>query len=403
MNGTMLNFSKNISSENVKTIIGLMPPNHRQYKIRTVVLDAGHGGKDSGCLGKDSQEKNLTLEYVLSLGAMIESKYPDIQVIYTRKTDEFIELHERANIANRAKADLFISIHCNWNPNTSPYGTETYVLGLHRAKDNLEVAKRENSSIFLESNYEKNYEGFDPNSPEGNILISMSQNAHLTQSISLAEKIEKEFANKSNRKSRGVRQAGFLVLRATSMPAILVETGFLSNVKEEDYMTSKKGKKEIVENIFHGFEKYKSTVEFVYPEDEAAIASAQTEKDNSHKKASEANGSLKNPDVNSLSILRSLVTPENNSSGLVEICVQLEVTKSVQDLGQKKWEPFNKIIARSENNLLKYQVVCSTMEEARTVKSVAKENGFPQAFICAYRDGERVSLEEVNENKIGLR
>jgi N-acetylmuramoyl-L-alanine amidase len=180
---------------------------------------------------------------VLNLGAMIESAYPDIQVVYTRKTDVFIELHERANIANHAKADLFISIHCNWNPNTSPYGTETYVLGLHRAKDNLEVAKRENSSIFLENNYEKNYAGFDPNSPEGNILMTMSQNAHLTQSISIAEKIEKEFEHKSNRKSRGVRQAGFLVLRATSMPAVLIETGFLSNTKEEDYMTSAKGKK----------------------------------------------------------------------------------------------------------------------------------------------------------------
>ena len=402
--GQVLNFSKNITHQMVESVVNMIPPGNRQFKLRTIVLDAGHGGKDSGCLGKDSKEKDLTLEYVLNLGAMIESAYPDIQVVYTRKTDVFIELHERANIANHAKADLFISIHCNWNPNTSPYGTETYVLGLHRAKDNLEVAKRENSSIFLENNYEKNYAGFDPNSPEGNILMTMSQNAHLTQSISIAEKIEKEFEHKSNRKSRGVRQAGFLVLRATSMPAVLIETGFLSNTKEEDYMTSAKGKKEIVENIFRGFEKFKANVEFSAPDDNGLIAKSTATPQVRNETVKQGVGVEQNSSkVDELSILSKQNTNENNTSNLVEICVQLEATKSVQDLEQKKWEPFSNIIARSENNALKYQVVCNSMEEARTVKTKAKENGFPEAFICAYRNGERVSLDEVVENSIGLR
>lgn len=411
---SVLNFSKNISGDNIEAIVNLLPKNHRQYKIRTIVLDAGHGGKDGGCLGKDSREKNLTLEYVLALGAKIEKAYPDINVIYTRKTDEFIELYERANIANRAKADLFISIHCNWNPNTNPYGTETYVLGLHRAKDNLEVAKRENSSIFLENDYQKNYDGFDPNSPEGNILFSMSQNAHLTQSISIAEKIEREFEITSSRKSRGVRQAGFLVLRATSMPAILIETGFLSNVNEETYMTSAKGKKEIVDNIFRGFERYKATVEFSSGDDEKAIADHSENKvKKQEKKIPEAKkvepeaitaNTESSEKINDLSILNNQADINNyNNQEKVEICVQLEVTKSIQDLSLSKWSPFSNIIARSENNFLKYQVICTSLEEARSVKQIAKSQGFPEAFICAYRDGDRISLDEINEHKIGLR
>ncbi|KXK19429.1 MAG: cell wall hydrolase/autolysin [Candidatus Parvibacillus calidus] len=411
---SVLKFSKNLSQSDLESIINLLPEGHRQYKIRTIVLDAGHGGKDGGCLGKDSREKNLTLEYVLALGAKIEKAYPDINVIYTRKTDEFIELHERANIANRAKADLFISIHCNWNPNSNPYGTETYVLGLHRAKDNLEVAKRENSSIFLENDYQKNYDGFDPNSPEGNILLSMSQNAHLTQSISIAEKIEHEFENTSGRKSRGVRQAGFLVLRATSMPAILIETGFLSNVNEESYMTSSKGKKEIVDNIFRGFERYKSNVEFSSGGEEKILADNSGNKNKkqeegvieSQKKVvvNETTNPVASDKTKDLSIINNLVDTNNdNNPEKVEICVQLEVTKTIQDLSLAKWSPFSNIITRSENNLLKYQVVCTSIEEARSVKQVAKNQGFPQAFICAYRDGERISLEEINEHKIGLR
>ncbi len=416
--GRVLNFSKIINDRVLSSIISEVPQNGREYRLRTIVLDAGHGGKDGGCTGTDSKEKNLTLEYVLNLGEMISAKYPDINVVYTRKKDEFIELYERANIANRNKADLFISIHCNWNPNTSPYGTETYVLGLHRAKDNLEVAKRENSSIYLENNYEKNYDGFDPNSPEGNILFTMCQNAHLDQSISLAEKIEKEFAVKSQRKSRGVRQAGFLVLRATSMPAILVETGFLSNSGEEDYMTSSKGKREIVQNIFHGFEKYKASIEFSAEEPLAAVKTAKSkpqseEKDfddepeivaqivNDIQPVERQKVQGKEPVKNVSSIKGEDFTANKNG---VEICVQLIVTKTIIDMSAPKWSEFKNIIARNESDLLKYQVVCASMNEAGEVKAQAREIGFPEAFICAYRNGQRISLEDLNdEGKMGSR
>ncbi len=230
--------------------------------IRKVVLDAGHGGKDGGCSGKHSIEKDIALDITLRLGQMIKNNFDDVEVIYTRDRDEFIPLHERANIANRNQADLFISIHCNTTPKrNSAQGTETFVLGLHRAEDNLAVAKRENSVITQEEDYQKHYGGYDPNSDEGHITLSMYQNAFLDQSIALANFIEDEFTNHGNRVSRGVKQAGFLVLRNTVMPSVLIETGFLNHSKEESFLTSEAGKAKIASAIFNAFSKYKYDVD----------------------------------------------------------------------------------------------------------------------------------------------
>ncbi|MCB0688117.1 MAG: N-acetylmuramoyl-L-alanine amidase, partial [Saprospiraceae bacterium] len=196
--------------------------------VKKVVLDAGHGGKDGGCSGKNSKEKDIALDITLRVGQLIKKHHPDVEVIYTRKMDEFIPLHERAAIANRNEADIFISIHCNTTAKrNSALGTETFVMGLHRAEDNLMVAKRENSVITQENNYEQHYDGYDPNSDEGHIMLSMYQNAFLDQSIALANLIEEEFKNHGQRVSRGVKQAGFLVLRNTVMPSVLIEAGFL--------------------------------------------------------------------------------------------------------------------------------------------------------------------------------
>ncbi|MCH2044779.1 MAG: N-acetylmuramoyl-L-alanine amidase, partial [Saprospiraceae bacterium] len=202
-----------------------------QKKVRRVIIDAGHGGKDSGSLGSKCQEKDIALKIALKLGEYISTYLPDVEVVYTRKTDKFIPLHERAEIANDSDADVFISVHCNSLPKAKKYinGTETYVMGLHRAEENLAVAKRENEVILLENDYQQRYEGYDPSSPEAHIIFSMYQNAYLGQSILLAEKVESQFKNRAKRSSRGVKQAGFVVLRATAMPSILVETGFLSN------------------------------------------------------------------------------------------------------------------------------------------------------------------------------
>ncbi|MBI1193942.1 MAG: hypothetical protein GC205_12350 [Bacteroidetes bacterium] len=227
------------------------------YKVRKVVIDAGHGGHDHGCSGAHSKEKHVALQIALKVGAYIEKSLPDVEVIYTRKTDVFVELYERAAIANRADADVFVSIHCNANPNPTPYGTETYVMGLHRNEANLGVAKRENDVILLEDDYNHHYDGFDPNSPNAHIIFSLFQGAHLEQSIELAGRIEEQFSERVGRKSRGVKQAGFLVLYKTTMPAVLIETGFLTNANEENFLASEQGMDLMASAVFRAFRDYK--------------------------------------------------------------------------------------------------------------------------------------------------
>ncbi len=226
-----------------------------------VVIDAGHGGKDPGSISHKVQEKKITLAIAKKLGKMLKDSIKGVKVIYTRSTDKFIELHERPKIANRNKADIFISIHCNHNGNTKPYGSETYVMGLHKSNGNLDVAKRENAAVLYEDDYEgkKEYEGFDPNSPEAHIIFSFYQNAFLDQSLHLASYIETHLsARKKMKKSRGVKQAGFLVLWKTAMPSVLIETGFISNTKERAYLSSDRGKKEVAHSIFKAVKQYQT-------------------------------------------------------------------------------------------------------------------------------------------------
>lgn len=230
-------------------------------KIRTVVIDPGHGGKDPGTLGKKTQEKEIVLGIALKLGKYIEEHLKDVKVIYTRKTDVFVPLHERAEIANKSQADIFISIHANADPKWRAEGTETYAMGLHKSDDNLEVAKVENSVILLEEDYTTNYENFDPNSAESYIAISLMQNIHLEQSLELASHIQNQFRERVKRKDRGVKQAGFLVLWQTTMPSVLVETGFLSNSDEEKFLASNQGQDYIASAIYRAFRDYKNHVE----------------------------------------------------------------------------------------------------------------------------------------------
>lgn len=231
------------------------------FQLKTIVIDAGHGGKDPGCSGKDSHEKHLALAIAKKFGAAIRSQYPEMNVILTRDKDIFIPLYERAAIANRAKADLFVSIHCNALPSSkATAGSETYVMGLHTANHNLDVAKRENDAILLEADYEQNYD-YDPNSDEGHILLSMYQNAFLEQSIQFAERVEHHFHVTAHRKSRGVKQAGFVVLKETAMPSVLVETGFLTSASEEAFLKSSEGQDTIANALLLAFAEYKIQVE----------------------------------------------------------------------------------------------------------------------------------------------
>jgi N-acetylmuramoyl-L-alanine amidase len=231
------------------------------YQLKRVVIDAGHGGKDPGTHGHFSNEKDIALAIALELGAIINKHLPDVEVIYTRKDDTFLELEERANIANKHNADVFISIHCNSAGNKEVHGTETFIMGLHKNAQNLEVAKRENSVILLEDDYEQKYEGFDPNSAESYIVFSLMQSAFLQNSLQLADKVEHQFKKRVGRKSRGVKQAGFVVLWRTAMPSILIETGFISNEAEEKYLNDKLGQTYVASGIFRAFRDYKMELE----------------------------------------------------------------------------------------------------------------------------------------------
>lgn len=225
----------------------------------TVVIDPGHGGKDPGAVGSSSKEKDIVLSVGLKLGKLIENNHPDVHVIYTRKDDRFVELNRRAEIANKAHADLFISLHCNAldRRRTSPQGVETFVLGLHRSKDNLDVAKAENSVIMYEEDYSVKYEGFNPNEPESYIIFEFMANEFLDRSVYFATMVQNQLVSNSKRVNRNVRQAGFLVLREVAMPSVLVELGYISNREEEAYLKSDRGQTSLAASIYNGFKEYK--------------------------------------------------------------------------------------------------------------------------------------------------
>ncbi|KAA9338756.1 N-acetylmuramoyl-L-alanine amidase [Hymenobacter busanensis] len=238
----------------------LRPAAPKGYRLRTVVLDAGHGGKDRGCAGQSAREADVSLKIILELGHLIEENMPGVKVVYTRKTDVFVELADRAGIANRANADLFISVHCNAGP-SGARGTEVWTMGPHKTEANLAVAKRENAVILQEDNYQARYNGFDPRSPQSHILFSLYQSAYIDNSLRLAQNVDHEFRTTVGRASRGVKQAGFLVLWKSTMPSVLIEAGFLTNPGEERYLNDKSGQSYMASGIYRAFRKYKQELE----------------------------------------------------------------------------------------------------------------------------------------------
>ncbi len=239
-------------------------PGYRQNdgsRIKTVVIDPGHGGHDPGAVYANAREKDIVLDISLKLGTYIKSAFPDVNVIYTRDKDVFVPLHQRASIANKNHADLFISIHVNAVSRGSAQGTETFILGMHRTSENLEVAKKENSVILLEADYKTKYEGFDPNSPESYIMFELVQDEYMDLSAMLASAVQDQFRERVNRIDRSVKQAGFLVLRQVTMPGILVEAGFLSHPSERSFLMSENGRDYLASAIFRAFRDYKKKVE----------------------------------------------------------------------------------------------------------------------------------------------
>lgn len=248
----------------------------------TLVIDAGHGGKDVGAVGRKAKEKTINLKVALAFGKLVEEKCPEVKVIYTRKTDKFLSLKERASIANRNHADLFVSIHTNAVARgRKVYGTETFTLGMARAEENLEVAKRENSVITYEEDYAQTYAGFDPNSPESYIIFEFMQDRYMEQSVELARCIQNQYTSHAGRQNKGVKQAGFLVLRETSMPSVLTELGFISTPEEEKFLNSERGQRQLAQSLYNGFVTYykKVTKQVAVPliAQEAEPAATQSE------------------------------------------------------------------------------------------------------------------------------
>jgi N-acetylmuramoyl-L-alanine amidase len=395
-----------ISSENTN-IPALLPwdgtpkPGGKK-KTTKIVIDAGHGGKDSGAVGKNTYEKDLTLKMALKVGEMIQKKYPDVEVLQTRTTDVFIPLFRRIQYANEQNADLFISIHCNYISNPKTRGTETFVMGLHRAADNLEVAKRENASILLEQNYQSNYEGFDPNSPEGHIMMSMYQNAYLDKSIEFAANVEEQFSSLLLSKSRGVKQAGFAVLRRASMPAVLVEAGFLSNEIEEAFLNSTDGQSAVSESIVRAFDKFYANnigQKQNYASGSNTDESANFGKSSSNASVSGASSSDVKNNKNTISDNTaeqsgrptSINTGGRTSVASVDIPtfkVQIAAFKNdTADLDSAELRKIGTLLVRKHNEINKYLVGdFVTRASAEIAREKLKNLGYKGAFIVAETD-----------------
>ncbi len=338
-----------------------------------VVLDAGHGGKDYGNVHHGFVEKKVALAVTLKVGEYL-SKDPDFDFVYSRKTDVFVELKDRAIRANKEDASLFVSIHCNAAKNYSAFGTETFVMGLSRSSTNLEVAKNENSVILLEEDYKENYKGFDPNKPESLIGLKILQEEYLNQSIELAAFVEENFKNDLSKKSRGVKQAPLWVLDASYMPGVLIEIGFLSNKEEGTYLTSEAGQEEIAKAIADAIFSYKKEY---------------------FKSSSSGLTSLPEKEINTNSVETTVKVETPKSATGIEFKVQLSASSSKMSLIPSNFKGLNNVSIEKAGKVYKYFYGSEdSYDEAQKRLTEAKNKGYESAFIVAYKDGVKINLSD---------
>ncbi|WP_271855940.1 N-acetylmuramoyl-L-alanine amidase family protein [Patiriisocius marinus] len=338
-----------------------------------VVLDAGHGGTDVGNLGNGFIEKDIVLDVTLQIGAILE-KIPDFKVIYTRKTDVLIDLYRRGPIANEADADIFVSIHCDAFTNQA-HGIGTFVMGVAKSEKNLETAKKENEVIFLEENYEENYAGFNPNSPESLIGLTLMQEEYLDQSITLAGLIQTNIVNNLKRKDRSVRSAPFWVLHSSYMPSVLVELGFLTNKQEGPYVNSKKGRRELAREVANGIITYKNNIKL-------ATSGAQ------------------NPVITEQEIEEAIKISEEDIYKGVDFKVQLAASKRKLETKPQNFKGLKDVDRDKEGDLYKYYYGnTSDYTKIQLMKTYAQEKGYSSAFVVAYKGGKKVKLSEVLSTK----
>ncbi len=422
----------------------------------TLVIDAGHGGNDAGAVGKITKEKTINLNVALAFGKLVEQNCPDVKVIYTRKTDVFIPLHTRADIANKNKADLFISIHTNALPKGHiSRGLETYTLGMHRAADNLAVAKRENEVILYEKDYKQRYQGFDPNSSESYIMFEFMQDHNMAQSVELAKFVQRRTCAAAGRQNKGVKQAGFLVLRETSMPSCLIELGFISTPDEEQYLNSATGVSELGRGIYQAFvdykRKYDTNVSVPYkaePQEEVKIPSVVPEAVKQEAKQEEKKESKK--DKRKKKEAEEKVVEEKVDTVVAEKPIEpiepikpTEPTKPIEPAEPAKpakpAEPAKPavVVATSSAPVFKVQILASSSKLTPSSPQLKGQEGtdcyeegglykftvgastdyneiyqlrksllekFPQAFIIAFKDGQktdvRQAIAEFKKNKL---
>ena len=398
----------------------------------TLVIDAGHGGKDPGTRGVKALEKDVNLKVALAFGKYVERNCPDVKVIYTRKTDVFIELSERAAIANRNKADLFISIHSNALPDGKiSRGFETYTLGMHRASDNLDVAKRENSVILVEDNYKQRYAGFDPKSSESYIMFELMQDNNMSNSVELAKMIQHEACSLSGRQNKGVHQAGFLVLRETSMPGCLIELGFLTTPDEEAFLDSSNGQDLLAHGIFNAFLKYKKKYGARNSATSSSVKTEEPKTDSSKKqpaakeqpkqpaakeqpkqpatkeqpKQPAAKEQPKQPATKVEPVPAQKVDPTSGSRPIFK--VQIGASSQQLPPDSPEFKGLANVESYQENGMVKYTVGASPdfNEINRLRKSIFDK--FPEAFVIAFKDGVKMdvaqAIREFRTNKSNLK
>lgn len=365
-------------------------------KTFKVVIDAGHGGKDPGCLGTYSKEKDVALDVALKTGKLISDNCPNVKVIYTRSTDVFVELYNRAKIANNNHADLFISFHCNANDNHSAHGVETFVMGLDKSEKNLAVARMENSAMLKEEGYKEHYAGFNPDSPESAVMFSLYSSAYLNNSILLADKVQKNLVGTTHLLDRGVKQAPYWVLWSVSMPSILIEMGFLSNPTEEKYLTDEQHKKDIANAIYRGFVSYytQQTGNRVVIDDSKESPKPEPNPqnsiidDNSTNNISDNQSDKKDSDEKA-AIANTPVNPD-----AVRFVVQFMATPENIPLTDKRFKSIPDVNRYFEGGLWKY--TAGNEKDLPSAKKIMQEikAKYPDAFVIAFKGENKIPVSE---------
>ena len=380
--------------------IGLLTlfPLQAQEARFTVVLDAGHGGHDPGAQSASSREKDINLAIVLDLGSIIEQKFKDVKVVYTRKTDKYLTLQERADVVNEHHADLFICIHTNASPSSAAFGAETYTLGLAKTKANLDVAMRENSVILMEADYRTKYKGFDPKSIDSYIMFEFMQDKYIDKSVEFSSTIQKQFVSYCRRSDRGVRQAGFWVLHRSACPSVLVEVGFISNPAEERFLTSEQGQQEMANAIFNAFVDYKRTHDKKSGRQMASVSKIeQPARSEEHNQKQQEVAERPKQDIDTVikrtKSEKKIITPKNSTQTPV-FKVQLFVSPKRLKPTSTLFKGVNDVDSYAEGGMTKY-TVGNDSDYSKIVK-VRKEiiSKFPNAFIIAFVGDKKITARE---------